>query len=381
MTASDRKRILFVDDEPAILAGLRHLLFRERASWDMVFATGGEAALARSREQPFDVVISDMRMPGMDGAELLTAIMHESPSTARIVLSGQAERAAVLRALPASHQLLSKPCDAATLRRAIERGLRLKTLPPDVVALIGRLDKLPSPARAFYDLTDVMSAPRATAQDMLTIIEREPAMCVKILQLVNSAYFGAGRDIVSIGRAISLLGTEPLKYLTLTSSVFATLPSDPFEGFSIAGMQECALQATQLVRKMLPGNDTAFAATLLHDMGRTALAITATEAYRAVVERAAGDDLLAVEHAMLGVTHPEVGACVLDLWGIPRDVCELVRWHHEPWGAPAHLRDAAAAVYTADREVDRVHRRELDDPQLEASGLAARVAEYRSRLS
>ncbi|HMG23584.1 MAG TPA: response regulator, partial [Kofleriaceae bacterium] len=118
-----KKRILFVDDEPAILAGLQNLLYKDRKRWDMVFALGGQLALDEIRKESFDIVVSDMRMPGVDGATLLNTVKDECPATVRIMLSGHADREAIVRALPALHQLLSKPCDAATLRGAIERSL------------------------------------------------------------------------------------------------------------------------------------------------------------------------------------------------------------------------------------------------------------------
>lgn len=90
----------------------------------MVFALGGQLALDEIRKKPFDVVVSDMRMPGIDGATLLCRIKDECPATVRIMLSGYAEDTTLARVLPALHQLLSKPCDVTTLRSAIERTLR-----------------------------------------------------------------------------------------------------------------------------------------------------------------------------------------------------------------------------------------------------------------
>jgi DNA-binding NtrC family response regulator len=118
-----KKRILFVDDDPSILLGLQNVLRKDRARWDMVFALGGELGLDEVRKAPFDVVISDMRMPGIDGATLLNLIKEQQPATVRIMLSGYADDDALERALPALHHLLRKPCDTATLRGAIERAV------------------------------------------------------------------------------------------------------------------------------------------------------------------------------------------------------------------------------------------------------------------
>lgn len=113
------KRILFVDDDTALLAGLQNVLHRERRRWQMVFACSGEAALEEIRKQPFDVVISDMRMPHIDGAALFQILRNESPSTGRILLSGS-DCEAMLGEID---ELLAKPCSASVLRAAIERAL------------------------------------------------------------------------------------------------------------------------------------------------------------------------------------------------------------------------------------------------------------------
>ena len=129
-----KKRILFVDDEPAILSGLQNMLYKDRRRWDMVFVKSGAGALAELRAKPFDVVVTDMRMPGMDGAELLSQVKDEFPATVRIMLSGYAERDAIVRALPALHQLLAKPCDSDILRATIERIVDVRRHPALLVA-------------------------------------------------------------------------------------------------------------------------------------------------------------------------------------------------------------------------------------------------------
>jgi CheY-like chemotaxis protein len=112
--------ILFVDDEPRILDGIRRMLHARRREWSMHFAVGGDEALKQLAALPIDVIVSDLRMPGMDGATLLSIVKQRSPNVFRIVLSGYAEPKDLAQARPVAHRLLTKPCDLRTLQAAIE---------------------------------------------------------------------------------------------------------------------------------------------------------------------------------------------------------------------------------------------------------------------
>jgi len=286
-----RGRVLFVDDEPAILLSLRNLLHRERKRWEMVFVGSGAAALDELRKQPFDVVVTDMRMPQMDGAELLRHVQEECPATVRIVLSGHADRESIVRALPALHQLLSKPCDTNTLRGAIERAMDLDARTHDCVIrqMIGRIDKLPSPPAVFDELAAVLASARPSIEDVTAIAERDPATCAKVLQLVNSAYFGRGHATSSIASAVAELGTEQLRYVARTAAVFSSSPGLHCPGVSVEVIQEESAKVAQVARSLVTGHraDEAFAAGLLHDVGQIVLALGMPEAYAEVLKRVA----------------------------------------------------------------------------------------------
>jgi len=121
------KRILFVDDESKVLDGIGRMLHADRKRWDMQFVTSGEDALRACEAGAFDVVISDMRMPGMDGAKLLSHVRDRYPGTARIILSGYSEVSSSTRAVPVAHRFLTKPCDAAQLQAAIDASAPCRT--------------------------------------------------------------------------------------------------------------------------------------------------------------------------------------------------------------------------------------------------------------
>jgi DNA-binding NtrC family response regulator len=143
---SSMKRILFVDDESRILDGIRRMMRTERERWEMEFALGGEAALLAFDSGNFDVVVSDMRMPGMDGATLLTHIRDRSPASVRIILSGHTELEAAIRAIPVAHRFLAKPCDAVALRETLERACTLQDLlsRAEIRRVVSTIGELPS---------------------------------------------------------------------------------------------------------------------------------------------------------------------------------------------------------------------------------------------
>src|SRR5262249_12645268 len=136
---------LFVDDEAMVLRALQNMMRRDRERWNMEFALGGETALAAIRTKPFDVIVSDMKMPGVDGAALMTAVKHESPQTVRIMLSGETDRDQIMRVIPVLHQFISKPCDVQTLRNVLGGSVEALDHADEIAvrAAIGDLDKLP----------------------------------------------------------------------------------------------------------------------------------------------------------------------------------------------------------------------------------------------
>lgn len=346
------KRILFVDDEQLVLGGLRDMLRRQRKNWDMTFALGGAAALDELARAHFDVIVSDMRMPGIDGVSLLRTVKERHPATARVILSGHADRAAVFNALPVAHQFLSKPCDTEALRDVIERACALNELLPDtqIRHLISGLHQLPSTPQLHRELIQAVDYPDLGLDELAAIIEQDPTMAAKVLQLVNSSFFGLARRQTCVWEAVSYLGTELLKDLTLHAGVFDSMTLLPLEGFSLEDVQRHSLMSARIAQRLMTDKarqSEAYAAALLHDIGKIVLALIAPERYAAVLRdcRATRRDDHVVELEQLGVSHAEVGAYLLALWGLPLTLVEAVAHHHYPERAAAS--DIAVAVHAA----------------------------------
>jgi HD-like signal output (HDOD) protein/CheY-like chemotaxis protein len=389
------KRILFVDDESNVLDGIRRMLHAQRNRWDMHFAVGGEAALQACETAFFDVVIADMRMPGMDGATLLGHIRDRFPGAARIVLSGYAEGALAGRAVPVAHRFLTKPCDAAELQNTIERVCALQELfcAPELRRIIGSVGELPSLSRTYTSLTHAVGDPDASINQVADIIEQDVAMSAKVLQLVNSAFYGLAQNATSLRSAASHLGMETIKHLALATETFRVLaPDSPISESVCETIQQHARRTAAIVGQLPLDKKTrecTVVAALLQDVGRLILASKMPNEFCSILaltqERKC--EPFEAEEEILGTSHAEIGAYLLGLWHIPEHAVEAIAHHHHPTRIPHSGLDSSIAVYIADllaRELDAHPQdatgselRESDRACLEAFGILPRFAEFR----
>jgi HD-like signal output (HDOD) protein len=350
------KRILFVDDEPSILDGLRDLLRRRRKEWHMVFALSGEAALLELRAAPYDILVSDMRMPGMDGLALLQRVQKEFPSVVRMVLSGHADTEASMRAIPLVHQYLSKPIDAGSFQNVLERACHLQDLLGDekLRMAIGQAGVLPSQPQVHAVLTQALADPDVSAAKIARIIEQDIAMSAEILRLTNSAYFGQARRMSDLQSAVSYLGVSMIKHLVLGIEVFQSFKVSPaLPRFSLGAVQRHSLLTGRIASRMLPDrqrSEQAFVAGVLHDIGELILATRCADAFAQSlsVAQAQKRPLHEVERELHGFTHGEAGAYLLGLWGFPYDVVEAVAHHHTPAKIAQGSLNVLSALYIAD---------------------------------
>ena len=125
-------RLLFVDDERRVLSGLRRQLHGCRDDWNLDFAPGGAEALAAVAEARYDVVVTDMRMPGVDGAAVLSAVAERLPRAARLMLSGFADGNGGGTVGSGAHRFLDKPCETTSLLSSIEEVIDVRRQLDDV---------------------------------------------------------------------------------------------------------------------------------------------------------------------------------------------------------------------------------------------------------
>lgn len=344
-----KTRVLFVDDEPLVLQGLQRLLRNMRAEWDMVFVDSGAKGLEALAQTPFDVVVADMRMPGMDGAEFINTVMVRHPGTIRLVLSGHADQELILQVEGAAHQFLAKPCDPELLRSVIlaatDRGSRLRS--DEIRRVLGGIAHLPVIPSTYLEIQNLLTREETSTEDLGRVVKRDPGMTANILKLVNSAYFGLRKRVSDPAEAVSYLGVDTLKALALVHGIFEQVKGFP-PGFNAAHLWQHSLELAGASREIArrEGMDKAFQSecftgALLHDVGLLILASGFREEYRKVAQLLQADEveLVEAERQALGVHHGEVGAHVLGLWGLPAALVEAVDRHHTP-PVPGEMRPA-----------------------------------------
>lgn len=396
---AEKKHILFVDDEPNILSGLKRSLRTQRKVWEMTFASNGQDALTQADEAHFDAVVTDMRMPGMDGAQLLDRIAERHPHAVRIVLSGQSDQETVMKSVGPAHQYLSKPCEIDTLKGALIRAFSLRDIlaGSKLKSLVSGMRSLPSLPTIYNELITLIQDSNTTVTEVGRLIAKDPAMTVKILQLVNSAFFGLGRKISNPVDAASLLGMEILTPLVLSIGIFQQFEKDTLtiDEFTLDSLWSHSMQVgtvAKLIAKEEKMSSTSIEecllAGMLHDIGKLILALNLPDAYNKFEAELAADQesRIAKEIDIFGATHGAVGAYLLGLWGLPEPVVEAVALHNQPAIQAEKVFSALSVVHVANALVHE-HAGEirsttlLNHDYLQSVGISSRLETWQSLLS
>ena len=392
-----KTRILFVDDEPQVLKILQLSLRSFSAEWDMYFAPSGKDGLALLHQQPCDIVISDMRMPGMTGAEFLNEVMRLYPNTVRVILSGYSDQELVMQCIGCTHQYLSKPVDLVTFRSTLNRirSLHLRLMKSEIRRLVSGVNRLPSIPKVYFEIMEAMQKPDTSIERISEIVSSDPALSAKILQLANSAFFGAGIRETNTTEAVQFLGINIINAIALTSSLFDCLDAEKYREFDVDRMWRHSMDTGALARKIariegctIAQQDTALTGGLLHDIGKLLLINNFTINYRKLFQKnspIAHQPLHVREQLELLANHADVGGYLIGIWGLPQPLVETVFYHHEPSKSKDHSFSPLTAVHVANclLEISKDEPKKtpnFDMEYLTRLGLEERIGEWQSLL-
>ncbi len=333
-------KILFVDDELAMLESLQDLLRGQRHRWDMSFICGGESAIAMMYDTDYDVVVSDIKMPGVGGVDVLEYAKKHRPQCIRIALTGYADAQSTMKLTRLAHRYLRKPCSLDDLDDVITRDCGLIEAFDNVVVkdLVGKAGRLVASESSHQALLEALNAENGSIEKITKIVEQDVALTAKVLQLVNSSFFRRQRSIDSASEAVGYLGADIIRSLVLANQMFEMTKGLPdIAGFFPEKLQQHCILTSTIARELIDDKEMssiAFTAGLLHDIGKLIIAQEKPELIPALVGNSDGLTNSWVnadsERDILGCTHAEVGGGFLNLWGLPTPIVEAVTFHDQP---------------------------------------------------
>jgi len=387
--------ILFVDDEPNVLNGLKRMLYSKRAEWNMAFCGGGREALEELGKTSYDILVTDLVMPDMDGTALLEAVFTRHPAVIRLVLSGQSEKERVYKVMRYAHQFLAKPLQSEQLAQSIDRMITLRDVitNPDVQQLAASLDSLPTLPAIHQRILRELQAPQPSMAHLGELIAQDMGLSATMLKLINSSFFGFRSPVSSPVFAVSLLGLDVISGLVISTGLFQSFNPSRFPGYRLDGLWRHSLNTGLVCRAIAraeeldtSSQDDLYLAGILHDIGKLVLLNSAPELYARTIAACQRDNVAIwrSETAVLSCTHAELGAYLLSLWGFSETIIPWINAHHMPRAYPGGDTLLAGIVHAGnalEHELNLTHP-EYDHQRwnyeaMERMGLTSRLAVWR----
>ena len=395
MNENAKKRILFVDDEPMVLKGLQRTLRKMRNEWEMTFTSSAREALDILDKTDMDVIVSDLKMPEMDGSQLLTKVKNQHPRVVRIILSGHLEHEMTLKSVQIAHQSLSKPCEAEVLKHTLIKLFALRNFLSDesIKKIVSQIESLPSMPSIYTEIIEEMHSPDPSIQKVGEIISKDISMTAKILQVVNSVFFGLSRKIGSPQEAVILLGLETIKALVLSVKIFSEFSQKKFSWFNIDSLFNHSMSVSTYTKTIARHENleqavinNSLMAGLLHDLGKLILAINFQKPYQQVLSKAqsSGQNIWELEYEEFGTSHAEIGAYLMGLWRLDNPIIEAIAFHHCPGNSMTQNMDLLTAVHMSNALVHEIRSTsnpgngiQCDPVYLDNLGVTHRIPEWR----
>ena len=388
--------LLFVDDEAQILEGIQDSLRKYREQWNMTFVCGGEAAIVEMTLKKYDVIICDMRMPQVDGVDVLTYAKVHFPETIRIVLSGYAETENTIIVSSLAHRYLTKPCDKSELEAVIQGCMEVSGKLKNTIVknIAGSIDLLPVNDEHYQRILEQLDNDKTPLSDIAETIETDIALTSKLLHLVNSAFFRRQRKIDSVKEAAAYLGADLVKSMVIANQFFTVAENLPnIDPLWVSRLQQHSWFAASIAKKLMSDTEhaeAAFTATLLHEVGLLALAAERSDLLSKLLEsnefafyhneNTSEDNNSQISNSM----QEELGAYLLNLWGMPFNIVEAVAFYKQPSEREYDGFDIVGAVHVANYlaeicmtgHADDFALSTLDEAYLERVGQAGKMENW-----
>jgi HD-like signal output (HDOD) protein len=358
-----KRRIYIVDDQPQVLETAMALVTAVMP--EAVVAGFGDPfkALEAIKANPPDLILSDQRMPGMQGSRLLEEARIAAPGTLRIMMSGHVSLDK-LTSITSAHQYVAKPFDVAQLKKMLERTFAARDRVQDkqLQTVVTSLRSLPSLPQVHHVLLTELENNNGASSVIGHTVARDAGLSAKVLQLANSPLFGRDYVVSSPVEAVLCLGTSMIAAIVLAQTLFKHYHASSHPEFSLervwshswktAALAQCYCREQGLPRQT---QEEVFLAGLLHETGRLILMDNFPDQYQAACDaaRKSHSPLESRLHEVFQAAPCEIAAYLLDLWGMPDSVVAAVSVLEKPEKEKTSKFTAASALYIADQLASR----------------------------
>jgi putative nucleotidyltransferase with HDIG domain len=351
-------RILVFDEDPIIQQVIRRAFYAMHLDWEFVFSPSREETIEHIENRAFDAFICNVSGADSAEAELFFTAYEKRPEMLRFALTNPTKKETRIELAKYVHQCIAKPFDGWDLISILEKTLNNGSLleNDDLKRLIGKIKALPTLPRLYSQITEEINSTNVSLERIGKMIENDPAICAKVLQLVNSAFFGLKQNVTNPTQAITFLGVETIRDLVLTCDIFSQFNPRLLKrlglsflwdhSISVSGYARAITHAEQFSKSMISHGCTA---GLLHDIGKLILAQNFPTAYGIALHQANNRKcaLVDMEIESFGASHAEIGAFLLKRWGLPAIVVAAVGFHHFPERNPTSDFSPTTAVHAA----------------------------------
>ncbi len=359
LNSSKQVRLAFVDKHSSVLDEFKHSLVDERPDWSVRFFDDGQHLLSDMERREYDLVVSDIHLPGLSGGEFLRTVAQKAPETVRVVSYDLERQEDVMTHVDVWNQFITKPCEPDMLISVVEESLSLKEKPPGLsaVEVIKNLKRLPTIPAIYVELNRLLSDPNSCPEDIGDVVARDIALTSSLLRIVNSAQIGLRRNVATPHEAVSFLGVDIVKTLALGAKLFTMCDDQILRLPYLKNLWDHSINVSGAARKIMKvqgGNrkmvDEAMVAGLLHDAGKLVLATNDPQKTMEVLNlcREKEISLMKAEDLVFGFNHGDVGGVLFRLWGLSGKVVEAVKFHHVPGRSLNKDMSVLAALHVAE---------------------------------
>lgn len=351
-------RILIIDQDPDALENYRQSLASKSSTWTVITACSEEEGLAMAEESAPDIVVASLGLNDGKGLKTLSKIVDLAPLVHPFIAAEESAKSDLEEAFRGGCHFLPRPCPPDQLLLAFQHCLAIESWleNPVVKELFSQRNSFEILPPVYLRIAKALQSSNTTLESIAEIIRADLALSSKILETVNSSFYGFDQGISEIPQAVAILGLDSIKHMALAIQLFDRERYSAEHRALVEELwhhsQAVAVAARRIVlfeTEDVRAAEEAYSAGLLHDIGKLVLLDMVGDLYIEAQRLAREQSIPAwrAEIATIGCDHAETGAYLLARWGLPQILSETAALHHRPANSYSAGFSTFAAVHAA----------------------------------